>query len=298
MSAPVVVGFDGSSSARAAVQYGVGEALLRGCDLRLVHAFSWPLIYPPFGAEYDPHDHGPRVAMLKMLTAMARDVQRDHPDLAVDTRIVDGSPGGVLVAASSDATVLVVGHRGMGGFTGLLAGSVGMQTTGHAHCPVVVVRGKPTTAAGPQPGGGPIVLGFDGSPSASMAANAAFAQAQRWGDELLVVHHHPPHTARAEAEAAVAGHRSPRCTTDEFAASLSVAAAGYADVMYRTEVVHGGSAATALIAAARSVDAGLLVVGARGVGGFRGLVMGSTSRSLVEHAPCPVMVIPPGVHAS
>jgi nucleotide-binding universal stress UspA family protein len=295
MSAPVLVGFDGSTSARAAVQYGAGEALLRGCDLRLVHAFSWPLIYPPFGAEYDPNDHGPRVAMLKLLKVMARDVQREHPGLAVDTRIVDGSPGGVLVAASSDAAMLVVGHRGMGGFTGLLAGSVGIQTTGHAHCPVVVVRGEPITT-GLHPSNAPIVLGFDGSRSAETAADAAFAQAQRWDVELLVVHHHRPHTARSEAEAAVAGHYPPPCTTDEFAARLGVAAAGYGDVKYRTEVVHGDSPATALIAAARSVRAGLLVVGARGVGGFRGLVMGSTSRSLVEHAPCPTMVIPPGVH--
>jgi len=295
MSAPVVVGFDGSSSARAAVQYGVREALLRGCGLRVIHAFSWPLIYPPFGAEYDPHDHGPRVAMLNLLKVMARDVQRDHPDLAVDTRIVDGSPGGVLVAASSEAAVLVVGHRGMGGFTSLLAGSVGIQATGHADCPVVVVRGKPTTA-GLQPDNGPIVLGFDGSPSAVMAADAAFAQAQRWGVELLVVHHRPPHTARAGAAAAVAGNCPPLCMTDELATSLRVAAATYTDVTYRTEVMHGESAATTLIAASRGIDAGLLVVGARGVGGFRGLVMGSTSRSLVEHAPCPMMVVPPGVH--
>jgi nucleotide-binding universal stress UspA family protein len=295
MSAPVVVGFDGSSSARAAVQYGVGEALLRGCGLRLVHAFSWPLIYPPFGADYDPHDHGPRVAMLNLLKVMARDLQREHPDLAVDARIVDGSPGGVLVAASSDAAVLVVGHRGMGGFTGLLAGSVGIQVTGHAHCPVVVVRGKPTTAS-LQPGSGPVVLGFDGSPSAGTAADAAFARAQSWGVELLVVQHHPPHNVRAEAIAAVAGNCPLACTTDEVTASLRVAAAAYADVKYRTEVVHGDSAAATLIAAARRVDAGLLVVGTRGLGGFRGLVMGSTSRSLVEHAPCPLMVVPPGVH--
>jgi len=295
MNAPVVVGFDGSSSARAAVQYGVREALLRGCGLRLVHAFSWPLIYPPFGAEYDPHDRGPRVAMLNLLKVMARDVQRDHPDLAVDTRIVEGSPGGVLVAASAEAAVLVVGHRGMGGFTGLLAGSVGIQLTGHAQCPVVVVRGKPATAS-LQPGNGPIVLGFDGSPGAVMAADAAFAQAQRWAAELLVVHHHPPHASRAEAAAAAAGNRPPPRATDEFAASLRVAAEAYPEVKYRTEVIPGDSAATTLIAASRSVDAGLLVVGARGVGGFRGLVMGSTSRSLVEHAPCPMMVIPPSVH--
>ena len=67
MSAPIVVGFDGSTSARAAVQCGAGEAVLRGCELRLVHAFNWPLIYPPFGSEYDPHDHGPRVTMLNLL---------------------------------------------------------------------------------------------------------------------------------------------------------------------------------------------------------------------------------------
>jgi nucleotide-binding universal stress UspA family protein len=295
MSAPVVVGFDGSPSAHAAVRYGVGEALLRGCGLRLVHAFSWPLIYPPFGAGYDPQDHGPRVAMLELLTVTARDVRREHPELPVDTRIVDGSPGGVLVAASSQAAVLVVGHRGMGGFTGLLAGSVGIQVTGHAHCPVVVVRGEPPATAR-QPTDTPVVLGFDGSASAHAAANAAFTQARLRGVHLLVVYHHPPHTARAEVEAAVAGHGPPPCTTEEFTTSLHVTAAAYDDVTYRTEVMHGDSAATALIAAAGSVGAGLLVVGARGVGGFRGLVMGSTSRSLVEHAPCPVMVTPPGVH--
>jgi nucleotide-binding universal stress UspA family protein len=295
MSAPVVVGFDGSTSAHAAVRYGVGEALLRGCGLRLVHAFSWPLIYPPFGSGYDPQDHGPRMAMLKLLTVAARDVQREHPDLPVDTRIVDGSPGGVLVAASSEAAVLVVGHRGMGGFTGLLAGSVGIQVTGHAHCPVVLVRGEPPVT-GLQRADTPIVLGFDGSPGANAAANAAFAQARRWGVELLVVHHRPPPTARAAAEAAVAGHDLPPRMTDECSASLQVTAVAYGDVRYRTEVVPGGSAATALIAAASSVRAGLLVVGARGAGGFRGLVTGSTSRSLVEHAPCPMMVVPPGVH--
>jgi nucleotide-binding universal stress UspA family protein len=295
MSAPVVVGFDGSASARAALRYGAGEALLRGCGLRLVHAFSWPLIYPPFGAEYDPHDHGPRVAMLNLMTTAARHVRRKYPDLPVVTRIVDGSPGGVLVRASSDAAVLVVGHRGLGGFTGLLAGSVGIQVTGHAHCPVVVVRGEPMTIGSPATDA-PVVLGFDGSPSAGTAADAAFAHAQRWGVELLAVHHHPSHTTRAEAEAEAAGHYPPPCTMDEFAASLRFAAADHGDVKYRTEVVHGDSAATALITAARDVDAGLLVVGTRGVGGFRGLVMGSTSRNLVEHAPCPLMVLPPGVH--
>jgi nucleotide-binding universal stress UspA family protein len=290
MSAPVIVGFDGSASARVAVRYAAGEALLRGCDLYLFHAFGWPLIYPPLGAEYDPHDRGPRVAMLNLLAQTARDVERDHPHLCVHTRLVDGSPGGVLVAASRDAELLVVGHRGLGGFTGLLAGSVGIQAAGHARCPVVVVRGELGSADAP------IVLGVDGSPGARAAAAAAFAQAQRRRTELLVVHHEPPRTSRAEAEAVAAG-RPPRLSTvDELAVSVGGVAEHYGDVKWRAEVVHGDSAPTALMAAAGGTGAGLLVVGSRGVGGFQAMVMGSTSRTLIEHAPCPVMVVPPAVH--
>lgn len=164
MSAPVVAGFDGSAPARVAVRFAADEAVLRGGDLFLYHAFSWPLIYPPLVAESEPDPRGPRVAMLTLLTQTAREVERDHPGLSVHTRFVDGSPGGVLVAASQDAGLLVVGHRGLGGFTGLLAGSVGMQAAGHAGCPVVVVRGE----AGPA--GAPIVLGVDGSAGATRPA--------------------------------------------------------------------------------------------------------------------------------
>jgi nucleotide-binding universal stress UspA family protein len=141
MNASVIVGFDGSAPARVAVRYAADEALRRGCDLYLFHAFGWPLIYPPFGGGYDPHDRGPRVATQDLLAQTARDVEQEQPNLSVHTRLVDGSPGGVLVEASREAELLVVGHRGLGGFTGLLAGSVGIQAAGHALCPVVVVRG-------------------------------------------------------------------------------------------------------------------------------------------------------------
>jgi nucleotide-binding universal stress UspA family protein len=291
MTAPVIVGFDGSTAAHDAVSYGAGEALLRGGELHLVHAFSWPLIYPPFGAKYDPHDHGPRAAMLDVVSQTARDTEARHPGLSVRSRIVDGSPGGVLVTASRDAELLVVGHRGAGGFAGLLAGSVGMQAAGHAHCPVVVVRGTSRSADAP------VVLGVDGSHGARAAADAAFAQARRRRTELLIVHHQPPRTSRAEAEATAIGHTPHLFAADHLAMSMRGIADRYADVKWRAEEVRGGdSASTALMAAADHCGAGLVVVGSRGVGGFRAMMMGSTSRTLIEHAPCPVMVVPSAAH--
>jgi len=285
MSAPVVVGFDGSASARSAVRHGAREALRRGCGLRIVHAFGWPVILPPFHAPYDQYDLGARAAMLDLLAQTAREVQVDHPGLSVTTRLIDGSPGGVLVGASRDAQLLVVGHLGLGGFAGLLVGSVAVQAAAHARCPVVVVRGDRP------PDGAPVVLGTDGSPGANRAAEAAFTQAQLRDVELILAHHQPARTQAADAIAT--GSPGFWATVGDPAAGALGVGARYPDVKYRTELVPGDSVASALIAFGRRTSAGLLVVGSRGLGGFRGLLMGSTSRSLIEHSPCPVMVVPP-----
>jgi nucleotide-binding universal stress UspA family protein len=285
MSAPVVVGFDGSATARTAVQYGTQEALRRGCGVRIVHAFGWPVILPPFHAPYDQHDQGPRAAMLDLLARTAHDVQADHPQLSVTTRLIDGSPGAVLVGASREAQLLVLGHRGLGGFAGLLVGSVAAQAAEHSRCPVVVVRGEsPPDAA-------PVVLGTDGSPGANRAAEVAFAQAQLRDVELILAHHQP--ARRHPADAIAAGNSGFWASVGDPAAGGLGVCARYPDVKYRTEVVPGESVASALIAVARHASAGLLVVGSRGRGRFQGLVMGSTSRRLIEHAPCPVMVVAP-----
>ncbi|WP_212987527.1 universal stress protein [Actinoplanes auranticolor] len=278
----MVVGFDGSAHALSAVGYGAREALRRGCGLRVVHAFGRPVILPPFHAPYDEHGQGPRAAMLDLLARTAQQLRAGHPQLAVTTRLIDGSPGAVLIEAAREAQLLVLGHRGLGGFAGLLLGSVAAQVAAHARGPVVVVRGDPP------PEGAPVVLGTDGSPAANRAAEVAFAEAQLRDVELILAHHGP--AGKSSAGAMVTGN------PDFWAAAGDAGALGagarYPDVKYRTEVVPGDSAASALIVFARRTSAGLLVVGPRGLGGFRGLVMGSTSRNLIEHAACPVMVVP------
>jgi nucleotide-binding universal stress UspA family protein len=284
MSAAVVVGFDGSTVALSAVHYGAQEAQRRGSGLRIVHALGWPVILPPFHAPYDQHDQGPRAAMLDLLAKTAREVETEHPGVPVSTRLIDGSPGEVLVDASREAQLLVLGHRGLGGFAGLLVGSVAAQVAGHARCPVVVVRGDRP------PDGAPVVLGTDGSPGANRAAEVAFAQAQLRDVELILAHHQP--ARKSSAGAAVTSNPGFWATVGDTGAGALGTGARYPDVKYRTEIVQGDSVASALIDFARRAPAGLLVVGSRGLGGFHGLVMGSTSRNLIEHASCPVMVVP------
>lgn len=278
MSAPVVVGFDGSSAAASAVRHGAREAAQRGTELRIVHAFGWLTLLPPVYTTYDEYQQGPRAAMLDLLTRTANGVREQWPDLPVSPRLLDGSPGGVLVDASRDAQLVVVGHRGIGGFAGLLAGSTAMQLASHAASPVTVVRGPA------QPDDAVIVLGMDGSSQALAAADVAFESAQRQRVELVVVYHQRmPSDAGPDAGAAV-----PQTVT----AQVQLLAERYSDVKYRIEAAQGSSAALALIDAAAEFSAGMVVVGSRGQGGFRGLIMGSTSRALVEHATVPVTVVP------
>jgi nucleotide-binding universal stress UspA family protein len=271
MSEPVVVGFDGSAAAEAAVRHGAREAVQRDTELRLVHAFGWAVLLAPMSPSYDYSEHGPRAAALDLLDRTARAVRDEWPQLPVTTRLIDGSPGAVLVEASRDSQHVVVGHRGIGGFAGLLAGSTAMQIAGHAACPVTVMRGaaKPDDAV--------IVLGMDGSAHALAAAEVAFANARRQGVELVVLHH---------------DHAPSQTQPDAVTAQIEQLAQRFSDVKYRRDVADGTTAATALIDAANRLHAGAIVVGSRGRGGFRGLITGSTSRALIEHAGCPVTIAP------
>jgi nucleotide-binding universal stress UspA family protein len=87
----------------------------------------------------------------------------------------------VLIAASASAYEVVVGSRGYGGFTGLMAGSTAMELSAHAHSPVVVVRGSAARR-------GPVVVGVDGSAAGERALARAFDQADVEGTDLVAVH--------------------------------------------------------------------------------------------------------------
>lgn len=140
----IVVGVDHSEGAKAALRFALGEAELRQTSLRVVHAWQLgyvaasfiPGSYPELGDELD----GLRDAAEATLEATLHEIVPTPGAVEIERRVVEGAPSAVLVDESRDAELLVVGSRGLGGFSGLLLGSVSQQCAHHAACPVVIVR--------------------------------------------------------------------------------------------------------------------------------------------------------------
>ncbi|MDG4801504.1 universal stress protein [Micromonospora sp. WMMD980] len=283
MNRPVVAGVDGSPSSLTAADQAATAAVARSRPLLLVHGYLHPLGY---GVPLNPYDLGvpaPTAEAEKMLERVAAELVERHPGLRVEVRQVAGGPGAALVEESRRAELVVVGSRGVGGFTGLLLGSVGGQLAQHGHCPVLVVR----PAEQPIPVGGPVVVGVDGSEAAAYAVELAADEAARRDVELVLTHVRAPERGAPEVAAeATTAERA------EAAELLGVAAervrAEHPGLRVTERAVVAASPETALREA--SGEASLVVVGSRGRGGFAGLLLGSVSQALVQHAHCPVLI--------
>lgn len=130
---PIVVGVDGSDPARAALAWAVDEAARRGAPVRAVMAWDDRQAGP---AVADPD--GVRAALTDALTdTVAALSTPDGPEVTAE--VVPGMPTRVLVAASRDAALLVVGSHGHGRVLQAVLGSVAGYCVRHAHCPVVVL---------------------------------------------------------------------------------------------------------------------------------------------------------------
>ena len=145
MSGRVIVGVDGSETARKAVRWAAREAKLRGMKLELVSAWEIPIYSYAYG-----YGFGPAISeeMMKSLTERAEghlaealdEARAEAREVQIETIAVEGQPAKVLVEVAKSADLLVVGSRGLGGFRELLLGSVSQQCAQHATCPVVIVR--------------------------------------------------------------------------------------------------------------------------------------------------------------
>jgi nucleotide-binding universal stress UspA family protein len=237
--------------------------------LRLVHAFELPVRNTSDALE-TPGVRDLLYAQGGRWLAEARRVAvAAAPEVPVEFVSADSSAADLLVKESATASLVVLGTRGFGGLMGMLVGSTAVTVAARAHCPMVVVCGT-----GEVPARGPVVLGVDDR-TGEAAVEFAFAEAALRGADLVAVH-------GVDGEG----------LADEAAGLLAEWLSGYeqkyAEVRVVGRVEHD-SPARALLA--RAATAQLVVVGTRGRGSFRGLVLGSTSQQLLHHSPCPVAVV-------
>lgn len=259
---PVVVGVDGSAQSLRAVEWAAGAARRYGTPLRIVSApAAPPRIHGQLGAAETI------TAILRGLSARAMNEALTRAEevatgLPADTSVLSGAPARAVAGSGAGALMLVVGARGVGGFTGLLLGSVSRYAATHAPCPVVVVR-EETDAVHRE-----IAVGVGGRRDSGATLGFAFDEAARRGATLVVFH------------SAGIG--------ENLEAELASWREKYPEVPVRKEVVHGHPARTLADYSAR---ADLVVIGRHQAAHATGAV-GGIQHAMLTHAQGPVAVIP------
>lgn len=283
----IVVGIDGSANSEAALEWAVAEATGRKLSLHLFGAGNQQLLAGT-SMYIDPVlDASLRrealAAVDQQVAAAATRARRLSPLLDIATSsAVDGAASG-LVRLSGTADSIVVGRSGHGSLVGTVLGSVATQVLGHAHCPVVLVHKSTAVTEGARG----VVVGVDGSTGSQLALDYAFEQASWRGVPLRVVHA----WAATMTFGITQEVRDEQFNQEQLALSETMVgwSEKYPDVEVLTSLPKDASAVLALTEAASGAE--LLVVGSRGQGGFRNLLMGAVSQGVVTHATCTVTVV-------
>jgi len=290
----VVVGYDGSQTSRQALTWALHAARLRGSGVSIVYACPPTAeVVAQFGGSIAPDFSALERAAEQVLAAAAEQAHREAPDVNVDTRVVYAAASSALLTDTDEAAMVVVGSRGLGGFSELLVGSTGVQLAAHARCPVVVIR--PQAGDGqPGAGSGRVVVGVDGSPSSDAAVGFAFTEAALRGAGVSAVHawDRPPYDVPPPSHDPLPSY----VVADEVAGTesrlLSEMLGAWPSKFPEVDVQHeavDGDPVEALVS--RSTGAAMVVVGSRGRGGFSSLLLGSVSHGVLHHARCPVVIV-------
>jgi nucleotide-binding universal stress UspA family protein len=267
---PVVVGVDGSDTTLTAVVWAVRHASRGHLTLRIVHAFDWPLIRG--SARRGRWNRTLRAEAWTLIERARIQAYAIDPDLEVGATLQTSFSAQLLLRESNTASLVVVGTHGHGSLSGLVIGSTGTELAARAETPVAVIRGR---SADEIDAAAPVLVGYDGSPASDLAVAAGFDYAATHGRSVRLLH-----VRQEDAHDVI--HRM-----DDLSATWHRV---HPEIEVISRAVGGHPGGELTIA---SVDAALIVVGSRGLGGFRGLALGSVSQSLLHHSQCPVMVMPP-----
>lgn len=299
LAAPVVVGYDASEPAGTALVWAAREARARGAVLRVVYvreAHDMQLRASPHGADLGERGEAGAWPVVEEAAALARDVA---PGLTTETAVEYAPSAAALVGVSGDAGTLVLGASRHGAVHDALRGSVVLQITAHARCPVVVV---PFWGAGEErvvAPDAPVVVGYDGSTPAGLALDSAVETAWTLGRPLRVVvvwrpgftewvvsygptEHESHDITEADAQPVL------RRALERVDARVAELPGGRGGVEV-DGVVHEGQVVRVLEHESQTAER--LVLGTRGRGGFASLLLGSATHTLVHTSSCPVTVV-------
>jgi nucleotide-binding universal stress UspA family protein len=291
MTMKIIVGADGSEPSFQALRWAVHEARRHNAEVRVISCYLVPgyagfdgtAIYPS-SVDVETLQQG-AAEVVSRAVELAAEID---PKLIVDGATPMSSPVVGITESAMLGDEIVLGATGHSGLMAGLLGSVAAGVTHRAHVPVVVVPTKSAVEFGDEMK--KIVVGVDGSPESLLALDWAYGAARLSGAELTVVHAwlypYPisdasPREVRKPME--VDAESELQVSLDSLGSRLT----GGSVVVHR--MLCEDSAVDALLKEGDGAD--LVVVGSRGRGGFRSRLLGSVSRTLVQHATCPVAVI-------
>ena len=289
----ILLATDGSEGARLAADTAAALVASTGSELSVVCVGPGLPLYelPDYPARFEETVAAQKHEAQRVLDTEVKRLEDAGADVAEARLETDERPARVIVRLAEEfgAGLIVVGSRGLGGLRRALMGSVSSSVVRHAHCPVLVVRDEPLAIPTR------ILMATDGSKDARRASDVALELAAELDSELYVTYVEPmpeKHVRLARAAAdlppeVVASFEEEAKTklerrVEEMGEGGSRVARAHARV---------GSPAAEIVASAEELEAGLVVVGSRGLGGIRRTLMGSVSDAVVGHAHCPVMVV-------
>ena len=286
----IVVGTDGSLRAEKAVAWAANRAAARNLPLLILLVVP-ELPLPGRTAAAAAINQGTHYVddflaeSQQKVEAVAERLRAEYPGVEIEARVVQGHDSSILAEASKDAAQVVVGARGQNAPLSVkLLGGVSDAVTSHAHGPVAVI----SDFAEENPNG-PVVVGVDDSAPARAAARIAFDAAQVRGVPVIAVNawDFGPYDA---FNAEIWDHSMQQINTsltDLVNEVLAPLREEFPNVEVEVRIVRGRPE-NAIVDASKG--AGLVVVGSRGRGGFKGLMLGSTSKHVLRESHAPVIV--------
>lgn len=284
----IIVGYTGSTDAVPALEAAARLAARSGEPLLIVSAFDNPTVDVATYVSFTRPTQAEVEEWYRDVMIEGEQRARAQGAVEVESKVVLGPVPAALIVSATAEDVIVVGHRHHREFASAFLGSVAVQLSGHAPCPVVVVGPEPHEWAGP------LVVGVDGSTASRHAVTTAAEWARRfalplvvasaWQDQVLVGlgEGWALSTLQTGADAV---RDATREMIDGIAEEIREQ---HPDLDVSTRLLHGDPA-VALLEATR--DATALIVGSRGRGGFSGLLLGSVSHQLIHRSEIPVVVV-------